>query len=187
MPNPEPPTRNRLAFVLLVPMLSLYVGTILTGCAGYQIGNQTLYPGHIRTVYVPMFESSSFRRNLGERLTEAVMKEIELKTPYKVVGTPDADSVLSGWIAGEKKRVVVENRYDDPREVEVELRVEVSWIDRRGSALRPGRSIALPPPPTEVNGGANVVPEVGQSIATAQEQAIHRAAEQIVAMMERPW
>ena len=73
----------------------------MSGCAGYQIGNQTLYPAHISTVYVPVIESASFRRNLAEWLTEAVVKEIELKTPYKVVGSPSADSILSGRLAGE--------------------------------------------------------------------------------------
>ena len=52
-----------------------------------------------------MFESVSFRRDLGERLTEAVMKQIEEKTPYKVVSDPNADSMLSGRIAQESKRV----------------------------------------------------------------------------------
>ena len=47
-----------------------------------------------------MIESDSYRRDLGERLTEAVIKEIELKTPYKVVGTPDADSILSVQLLG---------------------------------------------------------------------------------------
>ena len=61
-------------------------------------------------------ESSSFRRNLGERLTEAVQKEIELKTPYKVTGDPSADSELRGRIVGEGKRVVIESRTGEPRE-----------------------------------------------------------------------
>src|ERR1051325_2587560 len=87
----------------------------LGGCAGYRAGTASLYPPDIHTVYVPIFESDSFRRNLGERLTEAVDKEIELKTPYKVVHTPDADSVLTGRILGDTKRVVVEDQNDQPR------------------------------------------------------------------------
>ena len=82
------PRIERCALLLLLGWLS--------GCAGYQIGNQSLYPPDIHTVYVPMFESKSFRRDLGERLTEAVAKEIELKTPFKVVNDPNADSVLTG-------------------------------------------------------------------------------------------
>jgi hypothetical protein len=44
-----------------------------------------------------MFESTSFRRNLGERLTEAVVKRSKTE-PYKVVSDPNADSVLTGRI-----------------------------------------------------------------------------------------
>lgn len=159
----------------------------LTGCIGYQIGNQTLYPAHIRTVYVPTFDSASFRRNLGERLTEAVVKEIELKTPYKVVATPNADSVLTGSIVAEAKRVVAENRYDDPRQVEIRMQVQVNWIDRQGAALCPGGAVPLPPAALDVAGAADMTPEMGHSVATTQQEAIQRLAEQIVAMMETPW
>jgi len=157
------------------------------GCAGYQVGHESLFDPHIRTVYVPVFESDSFRRNLGERLTEAVIKAIEAKTPYKVVGSPDADSVLSGRIVAEGKHVVVENRFDEPRQVEVGFQVQVSWVDRRGRQIQSLQPVALPPQFTTVNATAVVVPEMGQSIATAQQQAIQRVAEQIVGMMETPW
>jgi hypothetical protein len=157
------------------------------GCAGYQIGNGSLYSSHIRTVYVPVFESVSFRRNLGERLTEAVSKEIEAKTPYKVVGTPNADSILAGRIVGEGKRVVVENRYDEQRKEEVNLQVQVRWIDRRGDVIRQMDAIPLPPEFSAVGATGIVVPEVGQSVATAHQQAIQRIADQIVGMMEAPW
>jgi hypothetical protein len=159
----------------------------LAGCAGYQIGAHSLYPAHIRTVYVPIFESSSFRRNLGERLSEAVMKEIELKTPYKVVGNPNADSILSGRIVGETKRLLVEGKSGQPREVQVNLAVQVSWIDRQGDVLRRAEAIPIPPELVDVGASANVIPEVGQSVATAQRQAVSRMAEQIVALMEAPW
>jgi hypothetical protein len=165
----------------------LLTSVVAAGCAGYQIGNDTLYPLDVQTVYVPIFESDSFRRNLGEMLTEAVMKEIELKTPYKVVGTPNADSVLTGRILSDTKRVVVEDRFDDPRAVEVALRIEVSWIDRRGKVIRQGPAIPLPPAATAVGTESTLVPEVGQSVATAQQKAIQEAAEQIVGMMEAPW
>jgi hypothetical protein len=158
------------------------------GCAGYQVGNASLYPSHIRTVYVPVFESDSFRPHLGERLTEAVIKEIEEKTPYKVVGDAvQADSVLSGRITGESKRVIVENRYDLPRQVEVSLQVQVRWLDRQENLIRQSDPIPLPPELATISETATATPETGSSIATAQQQAIHRLAEQIVGMMEAPW
>ena len=45
---------------------------LLAGCAGYQVGTDSLYAPDVATVYVPMIESDSYRRDLGERLTEAV-------------------------------------------------------------------------------------------------------------------
>ena len=165
--------------------LCLYL--IFSGCAGYQIGNQSLYPAEVRTVYVPVFQSNSFRRNLGERLTEAVVKEIEAKTPYKVVGDPNADSVLSGSIVSETKRVLVPSMTGDAREIQVGMRVDVSWLDRNGALLRDPRPIPLPAEIAGVTGTADLVPEVGQSVATAQQQAITRIAQQIVGLMEKPW
>lgn len=160
---------------------------LLSGCAGYQIGNQSLYPADIRTVYVPMFDSNSFRPGLGERLTEAVVKEIEAKTPYKVVTDPNADSVLSGAIVSERKSVLVPDLSGSAREVQVGMTVEVSWVDRKGRMLRETAQVPLPPEVVNVSGTGDLVPEVGQSVATAQQEAICRIAEQIVGLMEKPW
>src|SRR4051794_4304229 len=79
------------SFCVAIVMASLG----LAGCAGYQIGRGGLYRPDVRTVHVPVAQSDSYRRYLGERLTEAVVKEIELRTPYKVVDSASADSVLN--------------------------------------------------------------------------------------------
>lgn len=161
--------------------------TFAAGCATYGVGPRGLYPPEIRTVYVPMFESASFRRNLGERLTEAVIKEIEARTPYKVVPDSRADSILSGRIVGETKRILVESPTDEPRELEVNFEVQVSWIDRSGQMLRTPGTVIMPPELVTIGQSASAVPEVGQSVATAQQQAIDRLARRIVALMEAPW
>jgi hypothetical protein len=173
--------RSTKVFCLLVILV------LLPGCAGYQIGNASLYPADIHTVAVPVFQSVSFRRNLGERLTEAVVKEIERRTPYKVVNQGDADSVLSGRIVSDTKRVLVPDLTGDAREVQVAMRVEVSWVDRRGRTLRDCPAIPLPSELVSVTGTGDVVPEVGQSIAVAQQEALVRMARQIVDLMEKPW
>lgn len=171
-----------------IPALVLLISlTALLGCAGYQLGSQTLYRQDIRSVYVPMFESDSFRRFLGEQLTEAVVKRIEKVTPYKVVSNPGADSVLSGRIVSETKRIVTENAYDDGRDVEATFRVEVSWTDRSGQVLGQNSAFPLPPSLVVINQSAQFLPEGGQSLGTAQREAIQRLAKQIVDQMEMPW
>lgn len=160
---------------------------IAPGCAAYRFGNETLYAPDVATVYVPMIESDSFRRDLGERLTEAVIKEIELKTPYKVVGTPDADSILAAKLMGERKMLRFENQNDDPRSLEYALTAEVTWQNRRRQPLAPVNSIPLPADFIPITQSGTMLPEPGQSDASAQQQAIQRLAEQIVATMEEPW
>ncbi len=157
------------------------------GCAGYQIGTRSLYRPDIQTVYVPMFESDSFRRNLGERLTEAVVKEIELKTPYKVVHRPDADSTLTARIVSETKRVVAEEINDIPRNIETDLAVQVNWYDQRGEHLIQDSRFPFSPVAFDVAQSADFTPEGGQSVATAHQEAIQRLAEQIVSRMESRW
>ncbi len=168
-------------------LATIIVFALLTGCASYRVGNQTLYAPDVQTVYVPMIETNSFRRDLGERLTEAVVKEIELKTPFKVVGTPDADSILSARMVADTKRVTIENQNDDPRAVEISMAVEIAWLNRRRAPLRAPTTLALPSELLPVNNISTLISETGQSVATAQQQAVERLAQQIVATMEEPW
>ena len=101
----------------------------LHGC-GYSV-RPPFDPG-IRTVYVPTFTAITFRRDLNFQLTELVIKEIEKRTPYKVVGSPEgADSTLEGTITFADKNLMVENTNNLPRHVLVMLLVTVKWTDNR--------------------------------------------------------
>ena len=157
------------------------------GCAGLHVGQQSLYRPGIRTIYVPVFESDSFRPNLGERLTEAVVKEIELKTPYKVVHSPTADSVLRGRIVAEGKTVLAENAFDEPRNIATDMQVEVNWYDRQGGLILRNASFAYSPVAFTVAQTSNFIPEAGQSVATAHQEGLAELAKQIVEQMEIPW
>ncbi|HEX6963873.1 MAG TPA: LptE family protein [Lacipirellula sp.] len=169
-------------------ILALATVVAAPGCAAYRFGNETLYAPDVATVYVPMVESDSFRRDLGERLTEAIIKEIEAKTPYKVVGTPDADSILAARIVSERKRVTVENQNDDPRAIEISMTAEVSWLNRRQQPICPPTTVPLPAELFIPMGQtAALLPEAGQSVESQFQVAIERLAQQIVTTMEEPW
>jgi hypothetical protein len=161
-----------------------------TGCAGYRFGNNTLYAPNVRTIYVPLIQSESFRMtpglDIGERLTEAVCKEIEKRTPFKVVGTSAADSVLTARIVADTKRMVVESPTDQSRQVEMNLQVLVTWADRGGAVLATG-AVPLPAASVDVGQSAMLVPEFGRSVASTQQEGIVKMAQQIVGLMEEPW
>ncbi len=184
MPMTHPTRRQWLAFCS-----SILAGAslALVGCAGYQVGNHSLYRQDIQTVHVPVFQSDSFRPFLGERLTESVIKQIELRTPYKVVGSQAADSTLQGRVLRDTKSVLVENRYDEPRELDVGMRVQVTWINHRGQAIGPPQHFPIPAELIDITQSTNFVPEVGQSMVTQEQIVINRLASQIVSTMEMPW
>jgi hypothetical protein len=181
--------RNSSAIARCIPIIvAVTIAVATSGCAPYRIGTDSLYPADVATVNVPIFESDSFRRNLGERLTEAVCKQIEDETPYKVVRSGTSDSTLTGRIIHDRKRVLIENRNDDVREVETSLYVQVTWTKRDGTLIAQNAMIPVDPGLTiDVLGLSSVAPETGQSITTGHQKAIDRLAAQIVGMMEAPW
>ena len=126
-----------------------------------------------------MFESDSYRRFLGQRLTEAVVKEIGLKTPLTITEPAIADSFVRGRILSDRKIVAGENVNDEPRTLDLRWRVEVTWVDRAGVPLMQRQTVYI-------NQDATFIPEGGQSLSTAQQQIIERIARDIVGQMEVP-
>ena len=174
-------------------LASAGVGLVCTvlGCANYRFGNNTLYAPNVRTVYVPVFQCDSFRTtpaiDIGERLTEAVCKEIEKRTPFKVVGSEAAaDSVLTGRIVADTKRMVVESPTDQSRQVELNYQALITWADRGGAVIASGE-VPLPAATVDVGQAASLVPEFGRSVVSTQQEAIVKMAQQIVGLMEEPW
>ena len=163
-------------------LLVCFAMTVLLhlGCAGYHMGNQFLYRSDIRTVHVPVFESDSYRRFLGQRMTEAVIKQIELTTPLTIADPAVADSFVQGKIIRDVKRTAVEDFFDEPRVVQVQWLLEVKWVDRAGTPLMERQLL-------RINNDVDFIPEGGQSMATAEQELIDRIARQITGQMETPW
>jgi hypothetical protein len=165
---------------------------------------QPNYDTSIRTVRVPIFQNATFYRGLEFDVTRAVIRAIERDTPYKVVnGDCAADTELTGKIVTFTKNILNRNQLNEVREAETNLMVEVVWKDlrtgeflsnaRRGPAPEPPPpALGEPPPPpkaapVQVFSLGHFIPEVGQSLTTAQQENVNRLAVQIVSMMEKPW
>ena len=177
--QPEPTSRvpsARLSGTLIMIMLA---GTMLSGC-GYTI--RAPFDKSVKTVFVPVFRTQSYRRDLNLNLCEMVQKEVMQRSPYKVVGRPEgADSILEGTINFADKNIVVENPFNLPRELNATVSVVVKWTHNPPTEAEKSR------PPTIVSETVNFVPEVGESALTAFYRVNQRLAAQIVDMMEQPW
>lgn len=150
------------------------------GC-GYTL--RAPFDESIRTVYVPIFRSHSFRDDINIRLQEELVKEIEDRTTYRVVDDPErADTILSGTVLYTTKYTSVVNPNNYPRQLFAELTVEVSWED-----LRTPSDPDKPPPTVRFSETVPFFPEPGETAFLAYQEAIRRAAVDIVNMMEEPW
>ncbi len=176
----------RLNRILAVVSIVLLIG-LTPGCAGYQYGTAALFPTNIRTVHVPIVRNDTYRHDLGVRLTEALIREIERRSHFKVSSDPNSDSTLRCRIVGETKRVLSESDSDDPRALDAQISVRAAWTNRSGQLLMQNSVVPLDDTAISFGQNARFVPEAGQSIATATQQAIDGLASRIVSQMEIRW
>jgi hypothetical protein len=80
----------------------------------------------------------------------------------------------------ERKRVVTETINDDPRDLQIDYLLEVTWTDRSGVPLMERQLLRL-------NQNVDFIPEGGQSLTTAEQDLINRLARQVVQQMEASW
>ena len=165
-------------------LLVIAVCGSLIGC-GYMLGPST--QRDVRTIHVPVFKSDSFRRNLDFLLTEAVQKELKTRSGYRLADAATADTILEGRIIDARRNVLSETYFDDPREIQLMLGAQISWFDRRTGRILQQRVFPIGQELAQHSSQVSFAPEVGQSLATAQGEAVQRLAAQIVDLTEMPW
>ncbi|TWU41601.1 hypothetical protein Q31b_30520 [Novipirellula aureliae] len=171
----------------LATALWVAVFIAIGGCSLYQYGPSSLYRSDIKTIHVPIVRNATFRNDLGVRLTEAIVKEIEGRTPYKVTGDPNADSTLVVTMTSETKQVLTESPSDDPRALDANVAVQANWLSRQGEMLMQNTVVPNSGALIGFSQSARFVPEAGQSIDTATQVAIENLASRIVSQMELRW
>ncbi len=187
LPEGEIENLNSLRLIQGKMQIALLILPLLFGCASYRFGNASMFRSGIRTVHVPVARNDTFRHDLGVRLTEALVREIDRRTPYKVTGDPNADSTLTCRVVGESKRVLAEADTDDPTALDAAVAVQATWASRGGELLMQNSVIPTPDLAILFGQDARFVPEAGQSIDTATQEAIEDLAERIVSQMEMRW
>lgn len=156
----------------------------LSGC-GYTLGSP--YAAEIRSVHVPTFTTTSNRRGLEFQLTEAVQKRIQQQSHFRLVKENEADTRLTGRIVDASKRVLGQTGNSDPRQLQMNLQVQVTWEDLRTGKILRQQEIPIAPEALQLAAQSEFAPEIGQSLATGTNDAVNRLARNIVDMMEAPW
>jgi uncharacterized protein YbaP (TraB family) len=169
--------RSLLPLALLVPCLG--------ACAddpslGYS--TSSTYDTGVRTVAVPIFENETFEYRLEAMLTEAIIKEIQQTTPWRVVSAGNADTTLIGTLTdADIRKTATKAGVGYAQEQSVELVVDFDWKDNRtGQTLVSRRQFAA----AEIFAASLPVQE---RIEIGQHAAIQRLARDIVHELRSNW
>lgn len=157
----------------------------LAGCAsdpsrGYS--SESVYASQIKSVAVPIFTNDTYIRSVEIQLTDALIKEIESRTPMKVTAEDRADSILTGHIRTVGLDQISKSRLTGlSEEVIVSVTIDFQWRDLRTGApllereAYAGHGLFDPSNPT------------GESIEIGEFAAVQKLASDIVSEMQSDW
>lgn len=189
----SPPLSSRFSLITLA--LALLGVAALSGC-GYTADTDdpagapgstgytadSVFPAGIHSVAVPIFENKTLSTGVERDVTDALIKEIQLRTPYFVTAEDKADSVLTGTIVGvEKTRLNQARGTGLVREMVLSVTVDFEWKDRRtGKTIVARRNFEA---------GDEYVPSApfGERPDIGQFGAASDLAREIVAAMRDQW
>lgn len=168
----------RAAWMTARSVVVLILGGLLSGGCGYSTARP--FATDIQSVHVEMFHSEEFRRELEFRLTEAIIKRIEMDTPYRIASRGKADALLTGSIVQVRNRTFGDDFETDlPREIGSTVVVRFRFQDMRSGDILVER-------PRFVY-QTSYIPPVGESFTVGMTRALDGLAEQIVEAMETQW
>ena len=151
--------------------------SLLSGC-GYS--TQRPFRTDIQSIHVEMFHSREFRRDLEFRLTESIVKRIELDTPYRIAPRKSADALLTGELIKVRNRTFGNDFDTDlPREIGSTVVIRYRLKDMRNGEILVER-------PRFVY-QTSYIPPVGETFTQGMTRAVDGLAEHIVESMETGW
>ncbi len=157
----------------------------LGGCAsdptkGYS--TQSTYDDAVRSVAVPVFDNATYSIGLEASLTEAIIKEMRLVTPWVVTSPGNSETTLTGSIT--RSDMIAYSRESQVglvQEVGVRITVSFDWVDNRtGKTLVARRNFSATEP---------FVPSrpSGERLAVGEQAAVQELARDIVAELRSNW
>ena len=174
--------RRMIALLAAAAMMPAMSGCATDATKGYTTASQ--YRSGVQTIAVELFTRSKnvYRRNLTSRLTEAVVKRIQLDTPYRIEERGKADTLLKGTIESVGQRVM---SYDtdtgSPRDMEMIITVTIEWLDLRSDRVYLDNVM--------VRGVGAYLPATGfeEDFFQGSEAAFNDLAKRVVEKLEADW
>ena len=157
----------------------------LAGCASDPTmgwSTTSAWPQNIRTVAVNLPDNTTYNRTVDYEFIDALIKEIEARTPYKVTAPDRADTILTGRIQRvDHEQLSKSSLTGLSEEVTVRVTIDLTWTDlRTGETLLDlesfsSHSLFVPSNPTR------------EPIELGEFGVAQRLARDIVTEMQADW
>jgi hypothetical protein len=180
--------RNRKPAGACALLVAVWIGALFAHCGGCAsdptrgYASMTVFRDDVRTVAVPIFENDTFTRDVEFDLTEALIKEIESRTPYKVVDRARADTILIGHVRQVELDQLSKSQLTGlSEEVILSVSIDFQWQHQQTGQLLLERR--------EFEGQGLFVPSrpSGEPIELGRYAAVQQLARDIVNEMQSPW
>ena len=93
--------------------------------------SSSLYPKQYQSIAIPIFQNSTMTRDVEFMLTDAIIKEIQVHSPYRVVDKHVAETLLTGTITSMKLSTLSRSRTTGlDNEVLFKVVIDFEWYDQ---------------------------------------------------------
>lgn len=165
-------------------ILAIFALVVLSSCAsdpsrGYSLASTI--PGSGQSIAIDIFDNYTFSKGVEVELTEAIIKELQRKTPLRVT-RGQADTSLTGVVrAVDMKQVARDSTTGLVDQIAVKITVDFEWKDNRTGTVLVGRR-GFSAVETFVSGmGSNEPVELGRRGAS------QRLASDLVGELRSAW
>ena len=108
------------------------------GCGYHTVGHSVALPPNIHTIVIPVFASQSRTFRIEQLLTDAVVREFNTRTQFRVVSkaNEDADAVLKGTVlSASTTPLAYDSQTGRAASALVTVSMQVTLTDRQGKVV----------------------------------------------------
>lgn len=124
---------------MIAPRLTCLAGALITllgvACSddprtGYS--SNSVFRTDVSTIAVELFGNDTYERELGPQLTGAIVRELQVKTPWRIATPMMADTVIQGRITSvDLESLSASLTTGLSQEMAVSIAIDFTWSDRR--------------------------------------------------------
>jgi outer membrane lipopolysaccharide assembly protein LptE/RlpB len=118
--------------------LTLALSLAASGCGYHTAGHAAQLPPNVRTIAIPGFVSRTQTFRIEQVLTEAVVREFNTRTQFRVVheAPADADAVLKGTVlSASASPLAYDSQTGRAASALITVSLQVTLTDRQGKVL----------------------------------------------------